>query len=74
MKTYHFHGLTSEGAEHLAEELAEEGLETSILPPGTRPVSGWAVEAEGDGFEESMMEVLAHFFGGTYEGEDLAGA
>jgi hypothetical protein len=74
MRTYRFHGLTPEGAAHLAEELVEEGLRASVLPPGHRLGHGWAVEAEGDGFDESMMEVLAHFFGGTYEGEDLAGA
>ena len=74
-RTYRFYGLTEGGAGDLAKALNEDGMVAVTLTPGTRPLAGWVVEA--DAFEprsEGLLEMLAEFYGGTYEGEDLAGA
>ncbi len=74
VRTYRFYGFSSPGAQEMVAALNEDGLRAVILPPGRRPVPGWVVEADGDDFSEGLLEVLAQFFGGTYDGEDLAGA
>ncbi len=74
MRTYRFYGLTPAGAHDLAAALSEDGMGASVLEPGQRPLPGWVVEADGDDRNEGLLETLAHFFGGAYEGEDLSGA
>lgn len=75
MRTFRFYGLTSLGAKQLAEALAEDGMPAVIHEPGRLPLAGWVVTADGaDERSEGLLELLAQFYGGTYEGEDLAGA
>lgn len=75
MRTYRFYGLTQAGARDLAGALNEDGMQASVLHPGERSLDGWVVEADGDeARSEGLLEMLAQFYGGTYEGEDLAGA
>lgn len=67
--------MTHQGALDLAQALNEDGMQAAVLAPGSRPMSGWLVEADGDeSRSEGLLEMLAQFYGGTYEGEDLAGA
>jgi hypothetical protein len=74
-RTYRFFGLTESGARDLAAALNEDGMLALVLTPGTRPIAGWVVEAEGiEDRAEGLLEMLAGFYGGTYEGEGLAGA
>ena len=74
-RTYRFYGLTEQGAEDLAQALNEDGMIAATFPPGSRPLAGWVVEADGsEDRAEGLLEMLAGFYGGTYEGEDLAGA
>ena len=74
-RTYRFFGLTESGASDLAGALNEDGMLAVVLTPGTRPLTGWVVEAEGiEERSEGLLEMLAGFYGGTYEGEGLAGA
>ena len=74
-RTYRFYALTEAGARELASALNEDGMIASTLPPGSRPLDGWVVEADGsEDRSEGLLEMLAGFYGGTYEGEDLAGA
>ncbi|HVM07553.1 MAG TPA: hypothetical protein VM345_03735 [Acidimicrobiales bacterium] len=74
-RTYRFYGLTEAGARELSEALNEDGMIAAALPPGSRPLAGWVVEADGtEDRSEGLLEMLAGFYGGTYEGEDLAGA
>ena len=74
-RTYRFYGLTEKGANDLAGALNEDGMAARILPPDARPLPGWVVEADGAADRsEGLLEMLAGFYGGTYEGEDLAGA
>jgi hypothetical protein len=58
----------------MASALNEDGMEAAVLQPGNRPLPGWVVEADGDGRSEGLLESLAQFFGGAYEGENLSGA
>jgi hypothetical protein len=74
MRSYRFHSFTEQGANELAQALNEDGLKAVVSAPGSRPLPGWVVEATGDDRSESLLEMLAQFFGGAYEGEDLAGA
>jgi hypothetical protein len=75
MRTYRFYGLTRDGARDLAGALNEDGMQAAIVEPGIRAMDGWVVEADGDDDRsEGLLEMLAQFYGGTYEGEDLAGA
>jgi hypothetical protein len=74
MRTYRFYGFTSTGAGELASALNEDGMRARTYEPGEKPLPGWVVEADGDGVSEGLLESLAQFFGGSYEGEDLAGA
>lgn len=75
MRTYRFYGMTREGARNLAEALNEDGMLAGVLEPGQRAMDGWVVEADSeDDRSEGLLEMLAQFYGGTYEGEDLAGA
>ena len=74
-RTYRFYGLTEPGARDLSTALNEDGMTARMLEPGRRPLAGWVVEADGDEERsEGLLEMLASFYGGTYEGEDLAGA
>jgi hypothetical protein len=73
MRTYRFYGLDRARANGLADDLGREGLTPTIIPPGKRPLPDWVVEATGEGQDEQWLEVLAHFYGGRYEGEDLSG-
>ena len=74
-RTYRFYGMTEEGARELASALNEDGMIARTLQPGARPLEGWVVEADGtEDRSEGLLEMLAGFYGGTYEGEDLAGA
>jgi hypothetical protein len=73
MPTYRFHSLDRPGADSLAADLRGQGLAVAVTRPGRRPVPGWVVEATGDDQNEEWLEVLARFYGGTYEREDLTG-
>lgn len=74
MRTYRFYGFTPPGAREMAAALNEDGMRAAILEPGARPLPGWVVEADGDSRSEGLLEMLAQFFGGAYEGENLEGA
>jgi hypothetical protein len=76
MRTYRFFGFTAHGAGEMAAALNEDGMRAAVREPGTTPLAGWVVEADdtGDGpRSEGLLESLAHFFGGVYEGENLSG-
>ena len=73
MRTYRFHSLTDTGAQQLADALNEDGMRAVVQPPDTHKLPGWGVQADGENRSESLLEMLAQFFGGAYEGEDLAG-
>lgn len=75
MRTYRFYGFTAAGAGEMAEALNEDGLRAVIVEPGARPLPGWVVEADdSEDRSEGLLEMLAQFFGGAYEGENLSGA
>ena len=74
MRTYRFYGFTPTGAEEMASALNEDGMQARVRSPGSVPLAGWVVEADGEARSEGLLEMLAQFFGGAYEGEGLAGA
>ena len=74
MRTYRFYGFTQSGAAEMAAALNEDGMSALIHDPGAKPLPGWVVEADGDDRSEGLLEMLAQFFGGAYEGENLSGA
>jgi len=75
MRTYRFYGFTPAGAQEMAAALNEDGMEARIHEPGVLPLAGWIVEADGEeDRSEGLLEMLAQFFGGAYEGEGLSGA
>lgn len=75
MRTYRFYGFTPTGAREMASALNEDGMEARVHEPGALPLAGWIVEADGeDDRSEGLLEMLAQFFGGAYEGEGLSGA
>ena len=74
MKSYRFYDLTEEGAAALATALGEDGMRADKLAPGAAELPGWVVVAHGEDRSEGLLEMLAQLYGGTYEGEDLAGA
>ena len=74
MRTYRFYGFTPHGAGEMAAALNEDGMQAVVHEPGSKPLPGWVVEADGDGRSEGLLESLAQFFGGAYEGENLSGA
>jgi hypothetical protein len=74
VRTYRFYGFTPHGAAEMAAALNEDGMRANVQEPGRRPLPGWVVEADGDDASEGLLESLAQFFGGAYEGEDLSGA
>jgi hypothetical protein len=74
MRTYRFYGFTAAGAAEMASALNEDGMRAQVHDPGRKPLPGWVVEADGESRSEGLLESLAQFFGGAYEGEDLAGA
>jgi len=74
VRTYRFHSLTDAGAQHLADALNEDGMVAIVIRPEVHKLPGWGVQADGEGRSETLLEMLAQFYGGAYEGEDLAGA
>jgi hypothetical protein len=74
MRTYRFYGFTPTGAAELASALNEDGMRALVHEPGEKPLPGWVVEADGVDRSEGLLESLAQFFGGAYEGENLSGA
>jgi len=59
----------------MADALNEDGMAATVVSPGETPLSGWVVVTEtAEERSEGLLEMLAHFYGGLYEGEDLAGA
>jgi len=74
VRSYRFYGFAEEAAAQLATVLNEDGLTAEIVPPGADPLPGWGVFAEGDDRSEGLLEMLAGFYGGSYEGEGLSGA
>ena len=74
MRSYRFYDLTKDGAAGLAAALGEDGMRTDRLAPGTAELPGWVVVAHGEDRSEGLLEMLARLYGGSYEGEDLAGA
>lgn len=74
-RSYRFYGMTEVGARELSEALNEDGMVARPQRPGALPLAGWVVEADAsDERSEGLLEMLAAFYGGTYEGEGLAGA
>jgi hypothetical protein len=74
MRTYRFYALTSTGAAELANALNEDGMRAEVVPPHVQELPGWIVVASGEDRSEGLLEMLAQVYGGSYEGEDLAGA
>ena len=74
MRTYRFHSLSREGAAELARALGEDGMAVETVEPGDHPLPGWGVVASGEDRSEGLLEMLAQFYGGLYEGEGLSGA
>ncbi len=74
MRTYRFYGLTEGGAADLSQALNEDGMRAEAVPPGIHELPGWVVVASGEGRSEGLLEMLAGVYGGSYEGEGLAGA
>jgi hypothetical protein len=74
VRSYRFYGLSNEGAANLANALSEDGMTAEQFPPGAHELSGWVVVASGEERSEGLLEMLAQIYGGSYEGEDLAGA
>jgi hypothetical protein len=74
MRSYRFHSLTEEGARDLAAALAEDGMRTDVVAPPKHTLPGWGVVASGEDRSEGLLEMLAEVYGGSYEGEGLAGA
>ena len=72
MRAYRFHGFTEDGARSLAGALREDGFDAEVLPPGAHELSGWGVTASGETVSEGLLEALAHFFGGSYEGRGMS--
>jgi hypothetical protein len=72
VRDHRFHSFTEQGAKAFAEVLTEDGfifVEVSG-PDGRHP--GWSVHGSADSMHEGLLESLAQFYGGCYEGEDLA--
>jgi hypothetical protein len=74
VRSYRFYDLTEDGAAALATALVEDGMRTDRLAPGSAELPGWVVVAHGEDRSEGLLETLAQLYGGSYEGEDLAGA
>jgi hypothetical protein len=74
VRTYRFHSLSEESAAELAAALAEDGMKTETIPAERHNLPGWGVVATGDDRSEGLLEMLAEVYGGSYEGEGLAGA
>ena len=72
MRDHRFHSFTREGAEEFARALGEDGFMFVEWGPSDGTCPGWQVKASADGRSEALLEVLAQFYGGVYEGEDLA--
>ena len=74
MRTFRFYGFTAQGAGEMAAALNEDGMQAVVREPGSTSLPGWAVEADAEeDRSEGLLEMLAHFFGGVYEGENLSG-
>jgi hypothetical protein len=74
VRSYRFYGLSEEGAAALAGALDEDGMRTDRMAPAAGELPGWVVVAHGEDRSEGLLETLAQLYGGSYEGEDLAGA
>lgn len=74
MRTYRFYGLSQQGASELTAALNEDGMSAEPVVPGATALPGWVVVASGEERSEGLLETLAQVYGGSYEGEDLAGA
>ena len=74
VRSYRFYGLSEGGAAGLAGALKEDGMQTDRFPPSSGGPPGWVVIANGEDRSEGLLEMLAQLYGGSYEGEDLAGA
>jgi hypothetical protein len=74
VQSYRFHSLTEDGAVELAKALTEDGMRTEVFAPGAHELPGWGVTAAGEYRAEGLLEMLAQVYGGSYEGEGLAGA
>lgn len=74
MRSYRFYGLSPDGASGLAAALNEDGMAAERMAPGVTQLPGWVVVASGEERSEGLLETLAQVYGGSYEGEDLAGA
>ncbi len=73
VRSFRFHGFTRTGAAEMAVALNEDGMTAEVVAPHS-DTSDWGVVANGDDRSEGLLEMLAQFYGGSYEGEDLAGA
>ena len=72
MRDHRFHSFTEAGAHVFAQVLSEDGF-VFVEVSGSDPRHpGWSVHGSADGMNEGLLESLAQFYGGCYEGEDLA--
>ncbi len=74
VRSFRFYGFNHDGAGSLAAALNEDGLTAEVIAPARDYLPEWGVVAHGDERSEGLLEVLAQFYGGRYEGEGLAGA
>lgn len=77
MRDYRFHGFTRDGAHQFAGVLRDDGFTLvevgRVEEAGAEPgVKGWRVQASGDDVSEGLLELLAQFYGGSYDGEGMS--
>lgn len=72
MRDYRFHGFTRGGAETMAGVLREDGFTSDVVRPADHTLPGWGVVASGESVSEGLLEALAQFYGGSYEGRGLS--
>ena len=62
----------------VVDDVADTGHTLALVRdfclPQVAELPGWVVVAHGEDRSEGLLEMLAQLFGGSYEGEDLAGA
>lgn len=71
MRDYRFHSFSRDGASAFADVLREDGFAMVEVQPSDGHSPGWHVHGMAEDRAEGLLEVLAQFYGGAYEGEDL---
>ena len=72
MRDYRFHGFTRDGAGSFADVLREDGFTMVEVLPSDGRTPGWGVHGMADERSEGLLETLAQFFGGAYDGDGMA--